>query len=282
MRVLPSFWHTMGRFQSATLIGMSLLALAGACGGESESSSSAAAGAAGTSSAGSASSAGSVSSGGSPVSVSDVCPTTPPTPGSSCPRVAFRCAYGDDSVDYLCTSTLTWRERTYAPAAASGGAAGSANEGGSANVAVQPAPVDCEASAECTGQCAFGCCNGGGDENAGCAGCCQMQPCGMISAEDCPSGVCQLLQGCDGKLACAPLFADEPPACGVVSYYGQEVACCDGLSLSCGRETVDGTCDPAAGGYSLGLASVPWCIDCGDGTCEEPYENRCNCAEDCG
>jgi hypothetical protein len=87
--------------------------------------------------------------------------------------------------------------------------------------------------------------------------------------------------GCGGERVCGPVFADPAPACGTVSYYGQEVACCDGLALRCGAQTTDGMCDSSAGGYGLGLASVPMCIACGDGTCEPPFETACSCPEDC-
>ncbi len=276
---MPSFWHILSRFRALPLIALSALAgLAGtgACGSTSSDNTTPA-------TAGTAGSGAAAGSGGSAGNSASACPSMAPAPDSACSQAGLRCGYGDAHVNYLCTAELTWSERTYLPAGeASGGAPGSGGEGGSAGTLVQPEAILCESLSanDCTGQCGFGCCGGGG-EGEGCAGCCQTQPCGMIPAELCPAGVCRLVEDCSGKPACAPLLSGPIPECGLVGYYGQDVACCGGVSLRCGAETAEGSCEPTAGGYSVGIASLPFCLECGDRTCEAPYENRCNCAKDC-
>ena len=51
--------------------------------------------------------------------------------------------------------------------------------------------------------------------------------------------------------------------------------CCEGLK-GIGPKTLlpDGTCDAIGGAWGI-------CFPCGDGLCNETYEDRCNCAEDC-
>lgn len=51
--------------------------------------------------------------------------------------------------------------------------------------------------------------------------------------------------------------------------------CCEGLvSKNPKTLVIDGVCDQIAGSFGI-------CIACGDGVCEEEYENICNCPEDC-
>ena len=126
--------------------------------------------------------------------------------------------------------------------------------------------------------CVFGCCNGSsGGPGAGCAGCCQPKPCDDIPADKCPLDVCQVMTNCSGQSACTYRFSGTPPACGALSYYGQDVACCPGLQTRCGATGANGACDATAGGYN----GFPWCLPCGDGVCEPSFENACNCPEDC-
>jgi hypothetical protein len=126
--------------------------------------------------------------------------------------------------------------------------------------------------------CVFGCCPGGSNNpGAGCAGCCQPKPCSAIPAAQCPNDACQIMIDCAGNRACTYQFSASPPACGSLSYYGQDVDCCPGLVKRCGQAQADGSCDPAAGGYN----SFPWCLPCGDGVCDSTYENPCSCPEDC-
>jgi hypothetical protein len=125
--------------------------------------------------------------------------------------------------------------------------------------------------------CVFGCCGPGGPPGQGCAGCCMDKSCQGFDAAHCPLARCILLPSCAGGSVCYPPFSAPPPACGAVSYYGAQVACCQGLSLRCGQPQSDGSCAPEAGGYN----GIPECLACGDGTCEQPFENRCNCPEDC-
>ena len=41
-------------------------------------------------------------------------------------------------------------------------------------------------------------------------------------------------------------------------------------------------CDmPGPGGGCMLCAGSAFCADCGNGTCDEPWENRCNCEADC-
>lgn len=52
--------------------------------------------------------------------------------------------------------------------------------------------------------------------------------------------------------------------------------CCAGLTRSNFKEDYGDECQPGAiGGY----AGV--CLPCGNGVCEEKFESKCNCPEDC-
>jgi hypothetical protein len=231
--------------------------------------------------AGSGGSGGGVSVSGSGGTGVDDCPPAPPADASACDRVGLRCGYGDALIDYLCTSAGTWKRRVYTATVqgGAGGSSGAAGAAGTGGAITQPPLKDCGSysmSACPIDQCEIGCCAGGGDDSGGCAGCCNSKACTSIAPSDCPIGACQLVTGCDGSPLCFPAFTGSPPICGTVSYYGAQVACCEGLSARCGA-LVFGVCDPNAGGYN----GVPMCLACGDRTCEKPFENPCNCPEDC-
>jgi hypothetical protein len=123
--------------------------------------------------------------------------------------------------------------------------------------------------------CQFDCCDDGrgGPE---CAVCCKPKECQMIDVAHCPLDRCQLMTDCGGRTVCYYRSSEPPPACGSVSYYGQEVACCGGLVKRCGA-MINGVCRPDTGGYD----GLPQCLACGDGTCDPIWENPCNCPEDC-
>ena len=53
---------------------------------------------------------------------------------------------------------------------------------------------------------------------------------------------------------------------------GMPGMCCEGLDGVGVFDIVWGRCEPLFGGY--------YCVDCGNGICEEP-EDKCNCPEDC-
>jgi hypothetical protein len=134
--------------------------------------------------------------------------------------------------------------------------------------------VDCANSPTCpSAWCDIQCCPGPGE----CAPCCVPKACQGFDAAHCPLERCQLLPGCGGTRVCYPPFSGPAPTCGVASYYGAAVPCCSGLVKRCGAVASDGTCDPTVGGYQ----NIPWCIACGDGTCDAQFENRCSCPEDC-
>ena len=123
---------------------------------------------------------------------------------------------------------------------------------------------------------------GAGGEGVSFSRMCIPKPCFVFDAESCPLERCQVMTNCKGEEVCYDQFTADPPACGGISYYGQDVACCEGLIKKCGGILNDGSCDMASGGYNGGYNNFPWCLPCGNGVCEEPYENRCSCPEDCG
>ncbi len=104
-----------------------------------------------------------------------------------------------------------------------------------------------------------------------------LKACEEISAKDCPTDRCELLKACDGKKICYNKISDEVLSCGGMGYRGQKVACCEGLSLRCGVEYFDGTCDNWG---RNSIYAIPVCIPCGNDVCEQ-FENACNCPEDC-
>lgn len=105
---------------------------------------------------------------------------------------------------------------------------------------------------------------------------CLPLDCVEISAKDCPTDVCQLLEGCNGEKVCYPVGELPEPSCGDLGFTGN-ASCCEGLVKRCGLEFLDTSCD-MEGEFSI--YSVPVCVPCGDGVCTN-FENRCNCPEDC-
>lgn len=136
------------------------------------------------------------------------------------------------------------------------------------------APVDCANSAMCPSEwCDRVCCPGGPE----CALCCVPKSCTSFDAAHCPLDGCQLLPTCNGTSVCYPFFTAPPPTCGGLGYYGGHAPCCSGAVLRCGLPRSDGSCDLTVGGYN----DFPMCIECGDGSCDTRFENRCSCPEDC-
>jgi hypothetical protein len=123
--------------------------------------------------------------------------------------------------------------------------------------------------------CMVGC--EGGVIKAGCQVICEPRPCFELSAGDCPTDQCQVLQGCSGQPVCYTKDSDGPPACGDLAYPGQDVPCCEGMVQRCGIEFFDRTCDMVG---HMSIYSVPICLPCGNGICNQ-FENHCNCPEDC-
>ncbi len=85
---------------------------------------------------------------------------------------------------------------------------------------------------------------------------------------------CKLLEFYNGvcgldyvrKLACVELGGSLSP----------RRVCCEGLvGKNPARVNEEGLCESMMGGFGV-------CIACGDGVCAEDFENKCNCAEDCG
>lgn len=133
----------------------------------------------------------------------------------------------------------------------------------------------CNASDCSSPCCTLGC--GPGGPSGGCPALCSAAGCSALSAEQCPSGPCQIMTDCAGRDRCFHLFSGEAPTCGDVSSYRQDVPCCAGLEKRCGAVLSDGTCDLEGGGY-LGFSQ---CLACGDGACDPTFENACSCPEDC-
>ena len=123
--------------------------------------------------------------------------------------------------------------------------------------------------------CRIGCFGGGFSE--GCPLVCEPLPCFEIEPEYCPKEECQILKGCNGKDVCYTKFDETGLTCGDVSYSGQTLECCEGLTKRCGIEFLGGECD-MEGSYTM--ESVSMCIPCGNGICNQ-FENACNCPEDC-
>ena len=105
---------------------------------------------------------------------------------------------------------------------------------------------------------------------------CVPKECFKIKAKDCPKEYCQLVMGCDEKEVCFGKIQNEPEECGSLAYFGNR-ECCEGLVKKCGMEFLDGTCDMKS---KNSIYSVPICIACGNGICNQ-FENNCNCPEDC-
>jgi len=213
------------------------------------------------------------------------CPSAAPSDGTPCAIEGMRCSYGEALVDYLCTRSLTWTQRRYVVAAAAGGAdaaAGAAGEAGASDGAT-PSIVDCSQFAgtdNCPKVCRLGCALGTAP-NEGCAPICIQLPCEALAPEQClANAVCEVRTDCTGKRVCAA-HAITLDACGTVGNYADNVACCAGLTLLCGGPDADGSCAPGAGAAGTLLTGLPECLACGDGTCEAPLENRCNCPSDC-
>jgi len=61
------------------------------------------------------------------------------------------------------------------------------------------------------------------------------------------------------------------------------ISCCEGLKQAHIKEYYTQTCEPLLENYTnmTGNITIDICIDCGDGTCDETFENHCNCPEDC-
>lgn len=125
-------------------------------------------------------------------------------------------------------------------------------------------------------KCEIGCGSGGPFDVGGCPIACNPKPCVAFDFDNCPLESCHIMTDCKGKEICYYKLSGEPPECGGTSYYGQDVACCEGLIKRCGRVLEDGSCDTNSGGYN----NLPHCIPCGNKICDQ-FENRCSCPEDC-
>lgn len=221
------------------------------------------------------------------------CPKSAPFDNGSCDFVGLRCGYDDRLVSYLCTALMYWRKQQYAPATDASTQDAEGIEAGQADAAAQREAGRADAGQSEAGQhvlstaicetssmtacptdlCRVGCCPYSRGRGDGCSGCCMPKTCNEFDPEHCPIE-CAVLDGCDGHPICRPKV-QTPPACGGAGYYG--VACCEGLMSRCGKANADGSCDPTAGGYQ----GMPYCLSCGDGTCETSVENHCNCPDDC-
>ena len=125
-------------------------------------------------------------------------------------------------------------------------------------------------------KCEIGCGGGGPFDVGGCPMACYLKPCNAFTSKNCPLESCRIMTNCEGQEVCYYKSVGEPPECGVSSYYGQDVACCEGLIKRCGEVLEDGSCDSTLGGYD----DLPWCLPCGNGVCDQ-FENKCSCPEDC-
>lgn len=106
---------------------------------------------------------------------------------------------------------------------------------------------------------------------------CLPKDCKAIQAKDCPLEHCAVMTDCSDNKICHYQMAGEKPACGDLSYGGQEVECCPGLVKRCGLQFLEGHCDMEG---KNSIYNIPICIPCGDGICGQ-FEDRCNCPEDC-
>ncbi len=59
------------------------------------------------------------------------------------------------------------------------------------------------------------------------------------------------------------------------------VECCPGLVKTAMNGPVDENCKPIIPDNSPGYEPGSICLACGDSVCNDAYENKCNCAEDC-
>jgi hypothetical protein len=59
------------------------------------------------------------------------------------------------------------------------------------------------------------------------------------------------------------------------------VKCCPGLVKVPVNGPVDENCKPIIPDNSPGYEPGSVCLACGDGVCNDKFENKCNCAEDC-
>ena len=139
----------------------------------------------------------------------------------------------------------------------------------------------CRTTFEQTGKCPedkceTGCGLGGQFNEGGCPIGCNPKPCIAFTSETCPLESCQIITNCKGEEICYYKLLGQPPECGGISYYGQDVACCDGLVKRCGLVLADGSCDNTQGGYN----NLPHCLPCGNSVCDQ-FENICSCPEDC-
>ncbi len=124
---------------------------------------------------------------------------------------------------------------------------------------------------------------GDGDEDGGEDNGEEQQPC-KKSGEEFSDGECcsGLTKELSGKSFPNPVFkctgtSDEVVCKDIGEEAETDNQCCQGLEF---REQIgyyfdDMHCEP----HRFDLNAI--CIDCGDGTCNTEYENRCNCPEDC-
>lgn len=98
--------------------------------------------------------------------------------------------------------------------------------------------------------------------------------CGNFPIDKCPSERCYVMKTCDGHKFCYEVMPNDRSQCGSHGYYGQRVACCSGLKLSCPGATV------TPWSKTQKMYVVPYCLNCGNKICEPP-ENSKNCPSDC-
>jgi hypothetical protein len=142
--------------------------------------------------------------------------------------------------------------------------------------------LDCESVFAESGFCPENLCNkeikcSTESEQMMCAMACHPKECVTIKAKDCPLGRCVVLTGCSAEKVCYPPMQDNNLGCGDLAYIGEK-ECCESLVKRCGVEFLDDSCDMLG---ENSIDSVPVCIPCGNGVCNQ-FENLCNCPEDCG
>ncbi len=118
----------------------------------------------------------------------------------------------------------------------------------------------------------------GNEDKKDCQPACLPEDCTVITADQCPSQYCVVMDDCAGEKICHYPMGGEPAECGDLAYAGQNVECCEGLVRRCGIEFLEGICEMEG---KRSVYNLPICIPCGDGICGQ-FENRCSCPEDCG
>jgi hypothetical protein len=98
--------------------------------------------------------------------------------------------------------------------------------------------------------------------------------CVNFPVNKCPSSRCYVMRDCEGHKFCNDLLSDDKSKCGEQGYFGQRVACCAGLKLSCPGTNI------SLMGKTQHSFMVPYCLKCGNKICEPPEDSK-NCPGDC-